>query len=135
MDITKVTADEEGLVVESDIGQMLIGGKRYFLEAGVTMLFITKGPPEPKVVVPSVDGSSSVVLSGTTDPQLVCLARRGWSAHQMVPMPDEFPVPTVGESTAELASGQDVNGEPWPVPRLPAVPLEEALAAAKKEGN
>lgn len=137
MSINKVTTDDDGLIVESDLGQMLIGGKRYFLEAGAASMLLLDGTPEPKVTVPGMGSRPTIDITGTTDATLVCLARRrdtaGREAWEGLPkMNDELPIPTVEEARTELASGEDIYHGKWPVPRLIAVPLEEALAEAKR---
>jgi hypothetical protein len=143
MIITKVTSTFAETTVHTDYGKFLLGTKRYVLQAGVAILHPMDGTLKlPTVVIPSIGEVPEYDITphpellikdeGTTDPQLVCIARRGWSAHQNSDVPDESPVPTLDEAAAELSSGHDANGEPWPVPRVPAVPLEEALAEAGK---
>ena len=143
MNITRAVVEQEGARVESDLGRMLIGGKRRILEAGATPLLSLDGLPEVTVKIPGLSANDPPIeIEGTTDATLVCLARRSDTVHRdyaegMPKIDEEMPVPTDAEAKSELISGEDSYHGKWPVPRLIAVPLEEALAEAKKmkEGN
>ena len=143
MNITKAVVEQELTRVESNLGRMLIGGKRQILEAGATPLLSLDGMLALTVSIPGLSANDrSIEIEGTTDALLVCLARRNDTVHRdyvdgMPKIDEQMPVPTDAEAKSELISGEDSYHGKWPMPRLIAVPLEEALAEAKKlkEGN
>jgi hypothetical protein len=114
----------EAVIVEAEGGTVVLLGKQYLMGAGVVYVRAA-GLQLTPVTVPASPGYGELkVEPGTTDPQLLCLARRGymlaevgdWSADKQE---IEMDVPTEAEALTELFSGKDIFGGSWPSPKLP----------------
>ena len=104
------------------------------MEAGAVVVE-PHDPPIRAVVIPASENYGETVIRGTTDPQLVCLGRRGWSIAAFGlsdGSPEkEMDVPSEAEARAELFSGKDIFGYEWPSPVIPL----NAMHAYQSERN
>ena len=139
MKITNAKYDQAGLTVQFDGGEWgRLDWKKHMLDYGVAVFIppVGSGLPNWTLHIPSFqDDSPHDVLRGTSDPVLVCMARRAFSRMNMperISPSEEYPeVITEEEASRELASGRDALGREWPKPLAPAVPLENTIRAAR----
>ena len=118
MKIIRAVNVRESVVVETDMGKIILFGKIYVLAAGVACAKWVRGPYFPKVRIPAFGDYSDQNLAGTSDPVLVCLARRGFTQRDTEKYLTELTVPDENEALEENHSGQDMFGGTWPAPRV-----------------
>ena len=111
-----------GVVVTAGGGDYTLLGKRYVLEAGAVVVEPQKAPVTD-VDIPAIGEYPPKTIRGLTDPQLVCMGRRAWSAAAFGLMKGRdgipFDVPTEEDARKELFSGRDIFGYEWPSPVIP----------------
>ena len=114
----------EAVIVTTDTRTLFLLGKQYPMQMGAVYVESTE-PAFPTVTIPATEGYGELKLSsGTTDPQLLCLARRGYTLAEVGDWSPEkqeieMDVPEEAEARKELFSGKDIFGGSWPSPKLP----------------
>ena len=122
----------DAVIVTTDTRTLFLLGKRYPMQMGAVYVESTE-PAFPTVTIPATEGyGEQKLLSGTTDPQLLCLARRGYTLAEVGDWSPEKPeiqmdVPDEAEARKELFSGKDIFGGVWPAPKLPLNVAEKRL--------
>lgn len=122
----RVRLVEEGITVAMDV-------KHGLLEYGVAVLRPSNLGDLPDFKTRAIvhGGVELDVMYGTTDPVLVCLARRAWTAGNLDGGFRFIQIPTMEEAMQELRSGKDVYGRTWAVPLATPETLEETLRRAR----
>ena len=132
MKILRAKKVRGAVIVEAEGGTVVLLGKQYLMGAGVVYVRAAGLQLSP-VTVPASPGYGELkVESGTTDPQLLCLARRGYTLAEVGDWSPEkqeieMDVPDEAEARKELLSGKDIFGGVWPVPKLPLNVAESRL--------
>lgn len=127
------------MAIRFDGGWGRLDWKKGMLDYGVAVFIppVGSGLPNWKFHIPPFqDDGPHDVQRGTSDPVLVCLARRAYSRFQMpekIGPGEEYPeVITEEEAIRELASGNDALGREWPKPVAQAVPLEDSIRSYER---
>ena len=119
----------DGVGLETTDGNFSVESKKRWMDRGAASLFPTNrywGDDFSKRLREIVI-NESVITCAMTDPLLVCLVRRAWTARnkRKGPRVKNLDIPTYAEAEAELASGKDKYGGKWPIPILPSVAFFE----------
>jgi hypothetical protein len=138
--ITEARYDQAGMAIRFDGGDWgRLDWKKAMLDYGVAVFIPPVGSDLPNWMLhipPFHHDGPHDVQRGTSDPVLVCMARRAFSRFQMpekIGPGEEYPeVITEEEAIGEFASGRDALAREWPKPLAQAVPLEDTIRAARQ---
>ena len=139
MRVTKTKFDRGGGFFVQFDGEkwVAVEAKRFMLEWGGAFLVarVEDRFPQWEFRFPAFGEYPSLpVHRGTTDPSILCLARRARTVLNMTPVDGSqraLDVPDGKEAIAELQSGQDIYGGEWPVPLSTLEPLDDTIRAAR----
>jgi hypothetical protein len=132
MKIVSANPDPHFLYLETDMGELAVWGRDYLMDAGLASVRGTNGNPPffmEEFQMPE-DKENNILprkFRGTTDPVIVCMARRYHTFHNIEPA--DFPIPTMKEARKELYSGKDLFGGKWANPILPEKKFKDSIVA------
>lgn len=138
MKVTKTKFDRGGGFFIQFDGKKWVGveGKNYVLAWGAVFLvpFMSPDFPEWEFQLPAVGPYPSLpVHRGTTDPIILCLARRARTMMNTAEIKMRaLDVPDGKEALAELQSGKDIYGGVWPAPSSKLELLDDTIRAVNE---